>query len=292
MNDFADPRNLYPRPPYSNKPQPMPGFETSMDPTTDHGEKSYVGTGKLEGRSALITGADSGIGRAVALAFAREGADIVISYLSEHDDANETARHVREAGRRAVLVPGDLRTREGCQAVAQEAVKGLAGIDILVNNAAFQSTHDELSDFPDEEFEKTFQINVFALFRLSKALLPQMSAGSSIINTGSIQSFDPSTNLLAYAATKAAIVSLTRSMAGMAMKHGVRVNAVAPGPVWTPLIPSTMPREKVKNFGADTIFGRAAQPAEVAPVFVFLASAAASFVTGEVYGVTGGQTPI
>ncbi len=292
MNTFADPKTLYPRPPYSNEPQPVPGFENQMNPAADHGEKSYVGTGRLQGRRALITGADSGIGRAVALAFAREGADVAVSYLSEDDDAAETGRLVEEAGRKAVLVRSDLRTRAGCQAVAQSALLGLGGIDILVNNAAFQSTHNELSEFSDDEFEKTFEVNVFALFRLCKALLPQMTAGASIINTGSIQSFDPSTNLLAYAATKAAIVSLTRSMAGMAMKQGVRVNAVAPGPVWTPLIPSTMPAEKVKNFGGDTVFGRAAQPAELAPVFVFLASAQASYITGEVYGATGGQMPI
>jgi NAD(P)-dependent dehydrogenase (short-subunit alcohol dehydrogenase family) len=292
MKAHQDPKTLYPRPPYSEKQQPIPGFEKSMDPPADHGEKTYVGSGKLEGRKALITGADSGIGRSVALAFAREGADVAVSYLSESEDAETTGRLIEEAGRKAVLIPGDLRTRKSCQAVAQAALEGLGGIDILVNNAAFQSTHNELADFSDDEFEKTFEINVFALFRLCKALLPQMPAGASIINTGSIQSFDPSTNLLAYAATKAAIVSLTRSMAGMAMNQGVRVNAVAPGPVWTPLIPSTMPPEKVKKFGADTVFGRAAQPVEIAPVFVFLASPAASFVTGEVYGVTGGQTPI
>ncbi|MDB6140439.1 MAG: yghA [Verrucomicrobiaceae bacterium] len=292
MSAFEDPRTLYPSPPYSNEPQPMPGFEKSMDPAADHGEESYVGTGRLKGRRALITGADSGIGRAVAIAFAREGADVVVSYLSEDEDAAETGRLIEKAGRKAVLVPGDLRSREGCQAVAQEALRSLGGIDILVNNAAFQSTHDELGEFSDDEFEKTFEINVFALFRLCKALLPQMSPGASIINTGSIQSFDPSTNLLAYAATKSAIVSLTRSLAGMAIKQGVRVNAVAPGPVWTPLIPSTMPAKKVKTFGENTVFGRAAQPAEMAPVFVFLASAAASFVTGEVYGATGGQTPL
>ncbi|MDB6119598.1 MAG: hypothetical protein JWO08_3379 [Verrucomicrobiaceae bacterium] len=292
MSTIEDPRTIHPRPPYSNEPQPMPGFEKSMDPVADHGEESYVGNRLLEGRKALITGADSGIGRAVALAFAREGADIVVSYLSEHEDAAETGRLVEAAGRKVMLLPGDLRSREGCQTVAQEAVKSLGGIDILVNNAAFQSTHDDLSDFSDDEFEKTFEVNVFALFRLCKALMPQMSPGASIINTGSIQSFDPSTNLLAYAATKSAIVSLTRSLAGMAIKQGVRVNAVAPGPVWTPLIPSTMPSEKVKTFGSNTVFGRAGQPAEMAPIFVFLASAAASYVTGEVYGATGGQMPL
>ena len=292
MRAIDDPRTMYPCPPYSDKKQPMPGFESSMDPPADHGEESYVGSGKLEGRKALITGADSGIGRAVALAFAREGADVVVSYLSEYDDAAETACLVQEAGRKAILLPGDLRTRQGCQTVAQEALESLGNIDILVNNAAFQSTHDTLAEFSDDEFEKTFEVNVFALFRLCKALLPQMGPGASIINTASIQSFDPSTNLIAYAATKSAIVSLTRSLAGMAIKQGVRVNAVAPGPVWTPLIPSTMATAKVKIFGANTAFGRAAQPVEMAPLFVFLASAEASFVTGEVYGATGGQMPL
>jgi NAD(P)-dependent dehydrogenase (short-subunit alcohol dehydrogenase family) len=263
-----------------------------MNPKADHGESSYQGTGRLEGRRALITGADSGIGRAVALAFAREGADVAISYLSEERDARETERLVTEAGRKSVLLPGDIGEDSKAKAVAQKAIDGLGTIDILVNNAAFQRTYEKFEDISDEEFEETYRVNVLGMFRLCKAILPQMEAGGSIINTGSIQSFDPSPYLIAYASTKAAIVSFTRSLAGFAIKQGVRVNAVAPGPVWTPLIPSTMPREKVKNFGSQTVFGRAAQPAEIAPIFVFLASDQASYVTGEIYGVTGGQMPM
>jgi NAD(P)-dependent dehydrogenase (short-subunit alcohol dehydrogenase family) len=287
-----DPRKLYPQPPYSEKEQTSPGNEQEMSPKADHGESSYKGTGRLEDRHALITGADSGIGRAVAIAFAREGADVAISYLSEEKDARETERLVTEAGRQAVLLPADIGEASGSKAVAQKAIEAFGTIDILVNNAAFQRTYEKFEDISDDEFEETYRVNIFAMFRLCKAILPQMKAGGSIINTGSIQSFDPSSNLIAYASTKAAIVSFTRSLASLAIKQGVRVNAVAPGPVWTPLIPSTMPKEKVKQFGSQTVFGRAAQPAEIAPIFVFLASDQASYVTGEVYGVTGGQMPI
>jgi NAD(P)-dependent dehydrogenase (short-subunit alcohol dehydrogenase family) len=293
MNTITkDPRKLYPQPPYSAKDQTPPGTEGEMSPKADHGESSYKGTGRLQGRHALITGADSGIGRAVALAFAREGADVAISYLSEEKDARETERLVTEAGRKALLLPGDIGKPSESKAVAQKAIEAFGRIDILVNNAAFQRTYEHFEDISEEEFEETYRVNVFAMFRLCKALLPQMKEGGSIINTGSIQSFDPSSNLIAYASTKAAIVSFTRSLASLAIKKGVRVNAVAPGPVWTPLIPSTMPKEKVKKFGSQTVFGRAAQPAELAPVYVFLASDEASYVTGEVYGVTGGQMPI
>jgi len=280
-----DPRKIYNRPPYSDKQQPPPGSEEEMSPRVDHGESSYKGTGRLKSRSALVTGADSGIGRAIALAFAREGADVAISYLSEDRDAK---RLVTEA----VLLPGDIGERFVPQAVARKAVDAFGTIDILVNNAAFQRTYEKFEDISDDEFEETYRVNVFAMFRLCKALLPQMKEGGSIINTGSIQSFDPSANLIAYASTKAAIVSFTRSLASLAIKQGVRVNAVAPGPVWTPLIPSTLPKEKVKQFGSQTVFGRAAQPAEIAPIFVFLASDQASYVTGEIYGATGGQMPI
>jgi len=288
----TDPKDTYQRPPYSEKKQPPPGSEEEMTPKADHGESSYKGTGRLKGRHALITGADSGIGRAVALAFAREGADVAISYLDEETDARETERLVIEAGCKAVLLPGDIGERRVSEAVSRKALEAFGTIDILVNNAAFQRTYDKFQDISDEEFEETYRVNVFAMFRLCKAILPQMKEGGSIINTGSIQSFDPSSNLIAYASTKAAIVSFTRSLASHAIERGVRVNAVAPGPVWTPLIPSTMPKEKVKQFGSKTVFGRAAQPAEIAPIFVFLASDQASYVTGEVYGATGGQMPI
>jgi hypothetical protein len=263
-----------------------------MRPRPDHGEETYKGNGLLEGKHALITGADSGIGRAVAIAFAREGADVAISFQSEVEDAEETARLVKECRRTALLLPGDLADKNVCQTIAHEAATNLGGIDILVNNAAFQRSYDKITEIPDDEFEETFRVNVFALFFLTKALLPQMKAGGAIINSASIQSYDPSPHLLAYASSKAAIASLTRSLASYAIESGVRVNAVAPGPVWTPLIPSTLPAEKVKQFGSDTLFGRAAQPAELAPVFVFLASHLASYVTGEVYGVTGGQMPL
>ncbi len=292
MISFSDPRHAYPRPPYSAKYQKPPGTEGELDPVADHGESSYVGHGLLQGRRALITGGDSGIGRAVALAFAREGADVAISYLSEHEDARATEKLVIDAGAKAVLLPGDLASKAVCKQVADGAVAALGGVDILVNNAAFQRSHDALEDTADEEFERTYQVNVFAMFRLCQALLPQMRAGASIINTASIQSFDPSPNLLAYASSKAAIASFTRSLANMALERGVRVNAVAPGPVWTPLIPSTLPKAKAKMFGADNAFGRAAQPVELAPLFVFLASAQASYVTGEVYGATGGRMPL
>ena len=263
-----------------------------MSPKSTTENRAIRVTGRLKGRHALITGADSGIGRAVALAFAREGADIAISYLSEETDARETERLVTEAGRKALLLPGDIGEHSVCEDVARKAMHTFGTIDILVNNAAFQRTYEKLEDISDDEFEETYRVNVFAMFRLCKALLPQMKEGGSIINTASIQSFDPSPSLIAYASTKAAIVSFTRSLASLAIKQGVRVNAVAPGPVWTPLIPSTMPKEKVKQFGSQTVFGRAAQPAEIAPVFVFLASDQASYVTGEVYGVTGGQMPM
>lgn len=292
MPALQDPRHLYPRPPYSAKYQAPPGVERELDPQADHGEHSYVGHGLLTNCRALITGGDSGIGRAVALAFAREGADVAISYLNEHEDAQVTEKLITDAGRKAVLLPGDLASKEVCQQVADAAVQKLGGIDILVNNAAFQSSDKKLHEVSDDEFERTYQVNVFAMFRLCQALLPQMKAGGSIINTASIQSFDPNPELLAYASSKAAIASFTRSLANIVSKDGIRVNAVAPGPVWTPLIPSTLDKEKVKMFGAGNALGRAAQPVEMAPIFVFLASQAASYVTGEVYGATGGQMPI
>jgi len=288
----ADPRKMYEQPPYSEEKQNPPGSEKAMSPKVDHGESTYQGTGRLKDRHALVTGADSGIGRAVALAFAREGADVAISYLSEDEDAKEPERLIIEAGRKAVLLPGDIGERSVSAAVARKAIDALGSIDILVNNAAFQRSYDNFEDISDDEFEETYRVNVFAMFRLCKALLPQMKPGGSIINTGSIQSFDPSASLIAYASSKAAIVSFTRSLAGLAIKQGVRVNAVAPGPVWTPLIPSTLPKKQVKQFGSQTIFGRAAQPAEIAPIFVFLASGQASYVSGEVYGATGGQMPM
>lgn len=263
-----------------------------MQPGADHGEKSYQGAGRLEGRRALITGADSGIGRAVALAFAREGADIAISYLKEDEDARETERLVMEAGRTALLLRGDIGRAAVCRRIAKQTLRGLGGIDILVNNAAYQRSYKKFEDIPDGEFEEAYRVNVFAMFRLCQLLLPEIPPGGSIINVASIQTFDPTPGLIAYASTKAAIANFTQSLAGLAIEQGVRVNAVAPGPVWTPLIPATLAPKKVKNFGDNTIYGRAAQPVELAPLFVFLASDEASYVSGEIYGATGGRMPL
>lgn len=288
-----DPKDAGAKPPFNQEKIEAPGSESEMTPQADHGETSYVGAGLLTGKVALITGADSGIGRAVALAFAREGADILVSYLNEHDDAAETVRHVEAAGRRAVLAPGDIQSESFCQSLVAKAVSELGGLDILVNNAAFQMSHEGIAEFTADEWEKTFRTNIHAIFFLSKAALAPgvLPEGGSIINTASIQGYDPSGGLLAYAPTKAAIINFTKAIAPEAIKQGVRVNAVAPGPVWTPLIPSTMPAEKAKTFGQDTLFERPAQPAELAPIYVFLASKAASYVTAEVYGATGGQSP-
>jgi NAD(P)-dependent dehydrogenase (short-subunit alcohol dehydrogenase family) len=287
-----DPKKEGPKPPFPSPQQDPPGHERKMDPKPDHGEETYKGSGKLTGKAALITGADSGIGRAVALAFAREGADVLISYLSEDEDAKATEKLVTDAGRKALAVKGDIQDEKHCRSLVDRAFDAFGRLDVLVNNAAFQMTHEKIEDFTPEEFEKTFRTNVFAMFYLCRAALPRMKPGACVINTASIQAFDPSSQLLAYAPTKAAIVGFTKALAKQSMERGVRVNAVAPGPVWTPLIPSTMPEEKVKNFGKDTVFGRPAQPAELAPLYVWLASPEASYVTGEVYGATGGQTPL
>ena len=290
--ELTDPRMAGPKPPYAQANIKHPGSTIEMNPEPDYGERTYLGSGRLTDRVALITGGDSGIGRAIATAFAREGADILISYLPEEEhDATEVVAIVEQAGRRAVKLPGDIRDERHCGEMVERAVSEFGHLDLLVNNAAFQMTHDSVEEFTTEEFDRTFKTNVYAMFWLCRAALPRMRPGSAIINTASIQAFDPSPNLLAYAATKGAIVNFTKGLSKIAMKKGVRVNAVAPGPVWTPLIPATMPAEKVKNFGEDTPFGRAAQPVEMAPLFVFLASNEARFVTGEVYGATGGQTP-
>jgi NAD(P)-dependent dehydrogenase (short-subunit alcohol dehydrogenase family) len=287
-----DPKGAAPAPPFNQDKIPHPGSDEQMNPKADHGEESYQGYNRLKDRVALITGGDSGIGRAVALAFAREGADVAIAYLpDEENDAAASAAWVQRAGRRALQLPGDIQQEQHCSQFIVRSFREFGKIDILVNNSAFQSTHDSIEEFTTEEFDRTYKTNVYATFWLCRAALPRMPEGASIINTASIQAFDPSPNLLAYASTKAAIVNFTKGLAKTAMKRGVRVNAVAPGPVWTPLIPSTMPEEKVKTFGKNTVFERAAQPVELAPLFVFLASNEARFVTGEVYGATGGQTP-
>jgi NAD(P)-dependent dehydrogenase (short-subunit alcohol dehydrogenase family) len=288
----ADPREQGPKPEYPAEPQRPPGSDAELTPKADHGEDTYRGLGRLRDRIALVTGGDSGIGRAVCIAFAREGADVAISSLpSEEADADQTARWITDAGRRVLKLPGDIRDEQHCKGLIDRVFDELGTLDILVNNAAFQRTHEQIEDFSTEEFDQTFKTNVYAMFWLCRAALPRMNAGSAIINTASIQAYDPSPQLLAYAATKGAIVNFTKGLSQLAMKQGVRVNAVAPGPVWTPLIPSTMPTEKVRTFGGDTALGRAAQPVELAPLFVFLASNEARFATGEVYGATGGQTP-
>ena len=264
-----------------------------MTPQADHGEDELPRLRKLTGRVAVITGGDSGIGRAVAIAYAREGADILISYLNEQEDedARETARHVEAAGRRCVLVPGDIAEAAHCRAIIDRAVGEFGRIDILVNNAAFQRTYQSLDDIPDEEWDYTFRTNIAAMFHLAKAAVPHMRPGSSIINTTSIQSDKPSPMLLAYASTKGAVSNFTAGLAQMLGSKGIRVNAVAPGPIWTPLIPSTMPPEKVKSFGEDTPLGRAGQPKELAGIFVLLASEEGSYMTGGIHAVTGG-TPL
>ena len=268
-----------------------PGIEGEMSQAPDFGEQSYRGTGKLQGRRAIVTGGDSGIGRAVALAFAREGADVAISYLeAEQSDADETARVVREAGRTALQLPGDLQDSAYCRTLVEQSASELGGVDILVNNAAYQMAREGLADISEEELERTFAVNILAMFHTCKAALEHMQPGASIINTASIQAYQPAPMLLAYAATKAAIVNFTKGLAQDAIEKGIRVNAVAPGPIWTPLIPATMPEEKVEDFGAEeSPMKRAGQPAELAPVYVFLASQESSYINGEVIGVTGGK---
>jgi NAD(P)-dependent dehydrogenase (short-subunit alcohol dehydrogenase family) len=288
---MRDPKTQGPRPEYPQGQIQPPGRDDDLTPPADHGERTYRGSGRLSGRTALITGGDSGIGRAVAIAFAREGADVAISYQSEHDDARETRRWVEEAGRRALAIAGDIGDERHCVEMVDRIHREWGTLDLLVNNAAFQRTYEKIEDIPTVEFDRTFRTNVYAMFWLCRAALPRMRPGSAIINTSSIQAFNPSPTLLAYAATKAAIVNFTLALSKLAMKQSVRVNAVAPGPVWTPLIPSTLPADSVRRFGEDTSFERAAQPAEIAPVFVFLASNDARYVTGEVYGVTGGKSP-
>ena len=282
----------YPQPPFFKQTQPWPGLACRMDPPPDHGETRYVGHGRLAGRKALITGGDSGIGRAVAIAFAREGADVAINYLpQEEDDAKAVVALIEKAGRRAVALPGDLRDAAFCRRLVADAVDGLGGLDILVNNAARQASFPSILDIPDAHFDDVLKTNVYALFHVIKAALPHLQRGAAIINTSSVQAFDPSECLLDYAATKAAILSMTRTLAKQLGKQGIRVNAVAPGPYWTPLQPSGgQPPDKLATFGQDTPLGRPGQPAEIAPQYVLLASHESSFTTGNVWGSTGGET--
>jgi NAD(P)-dependent dehydrogenase (short-subunit alcohol dehydrogenase family) len=269
--------------------QEVPGIQSKMDPVPDCGEQSYRGSDKLTGKVAVITGADSGIGRAVAIAFAREGADVVISYLSEDSDAKEVAGYVEEAGRKALLIPGDVSDPQHCRDIISRTVEELGGIDVLVNNAAFQMNHETLEEIPDDEWDHTFATNISAMFHLCKAAVPHMKPGSSIIGSSSVNSDSPSPTLAPYAATKAAIANLTASLAQMLGPKGIRVNSVAPGPIWTPLVPATMPADKVEQFGSDVPLGRPGQPVELAPVYVLLASDDGSYVSGARVAVTGGR---
>jgi len=288
---LRDPREGYPKPPFRRQQQDPPGLASKMDPRPDHGEQTYKGSGRLAGRRALVTGGDSGIGRAAAIAFAREGADVAIGYLPvEEPDAREVVELIRAAGRKAVALPGDIRDEAFCQRLVADTVGQLGGLDILVNNAAKQVSQPSIADLSTEQFDATFKTNVYAMFWITKAAVPHLPAGAAIVNTTSIQAFDPSESLLDYAQTKACIVAFTKALAKQLVKKGVRVNAVAPGPVWTPLQPSGgQPPEKVESFGAQSPYGRPAQPAELAAAYVLLASQESSFVTGEVYGVTGGH---
>lgn len=289
---MQDPTDQYAQPDINkDQTQAEPGLDSKLEPPADHGELTYRGSGRLKGRKALITGADSGIGRAVAIAFAREGADVALSYLpSEESDAAEVVAEIEAAGRTALMVPGDITNEGFCEDLVGDVVDGFGSIDILVNNAGKQVFVEELENLTSEQFQKTFATNVFAMFWITKAAVKHMPPGSTIINTTSIQSYHPSPGLLDYASTKGAITSFTKGLAGMLAKKGIRVNAVAPGPIWTPLQPSHgQPPEKLEKFGKDTPLGRAGQPAELASTYVFLASQESSYVTAEIIGVTGGK---
>ena len=281
--------NEHPRPPFPAQQQPMPGDTDAMDPRPDHGENSYKGAGKLKGLKAVVTGADSGIGRAVAIAFAREGADALIAYLKEDQDAKETGRLVEDAGRKAVLVAGDISSAEHCRATIDRCVKELGDIDILVNNAAHQASFKSIEDITDHEWEHTFMVNIHAMFYLTKAAVKHMKKGACIINTASINADTPNPTLLAYATTKGAIQNFTAGLAQLLAEKGIRANAVAPGPIWTPLIPSTMKEDAVKKFGQNVPMKRPGQPAELATSYVMLADPLSSYVSGATIAVTGGK---
>jgi NAD(P)-dependent dehydrogenase (short-subunit alcohol dehydrogenase family) len=289
--DLVDPRTEYPRPPFPRQEQEWPGLASRMEPRPDHGEQSYQGSGRLTGRKALLTGGDSGIGRAAAIAYAREGADVAINYLeAEEEDAREVVRLIREAGSKAVALPGDIREEAFCQRLVAEARRELDGLDILVNNAARQTAQSSIADITTEQFDATIKTNLHAMFWITKAALPHLPPGATIINVSSVVAYDPPALLLDYSATKAAIIAFTQALAKQVAEQGIRVNAVAPGPFWTPLQPSGgQPTEKVMSFGEDTPLGRPGQPAELAPIFVMLASPESSYATGGVFGSTGGR---
>ncbi|MBS7563238.1 SDR family oxidoreductase [Mucilaginibacter sp. Bleaf8] len=287
-----DPTKKYTNEELPEQQQDIPGTEAELEPKADHGETSYKGSGKLNGRKAIITGGDSGIGRAVAIAFAREGADVLISYLDEHEDARETAKYVEKAGRKAVLVSGDIREEEHCQNIIDTAISEFGEINILVNNAAFQMSRESLQEVSTEEWDRTFKTNIYPMFYLCKKAEQHLKPGSTVINTTSVNAYKPRPTLVAYAATKGAIQNFTSSMAQLWAEKGIRVNCVAPGPIWTPLIPSTMSPEEVKSFGQDVPLKRAGQPAELAASYVLLASEDSSYMTGATIQVTGGSPTI
>lgn len=287
-----NPQDKYPKPPYEIKRQPIPGLVSAMNPKPDHGEESYVGSGKLKGRKAVITGGDSGIGRAVAIAFAREGADVLISYLNEDSDANETAEYIRAAGQKAVLVAGDISNEVHCKKIIDTAVQEFGQIDILVNNAAFQQARESLQEVSSDEWDRTFKTNIYPMFYLCKLAEEHMKPGSTVVNTTSVNAYVPKPKLIAYAATKGAIQNFTANLAQLWADKGIRVNCVAPGPIWTPLIPSTMPLEEVEKFGENTPLKRAGQPVELSPAYVLLASDQSSYMTGSTIQVTGGTPTI
>ncbi|MBF6620037.1 MAG: SDR family oxidoreductase [Patulibacter sp.] len=289
--EFQDPRTQYPVLKAPEQSQPEPGLDRDLVPQADHGEQSYRGTGRLQGRRALVTGADSGIGRAVAIAFAREGADVALSYLPEEEpDAQEVVALIEQAGRRAIPLPGDIKDEAFCERLVAAAAEALGGLDLLVNNAGKQVHVERLEDVTSEQFDHTFKTNVYAMFWITRAALPRLPAGASIINTSSIQAYDPSPGLIDYASTKATINTFTKGLALQLAERGIRVNAVAPGPIWTPLQPSDgQPIEKLPSFGEQSPLGRAGQPAELAPAYVYLASQESSYVSGATLSVTGGS---
>ncbi|WP_242415601.1 SDR family oxidoreductase [Sphingomonas panni] len=287
---MQDPRTQYPQPPFPEQPQPVPGSTAKMDPVPDHGETSYKGAGKLVGRKALVTGGDSGIGRAAAIAFAREGADVAISYLpAEREDAAEVLKLIAAEGRTAVDLPGDITDENWCRTMVEQAVEQLGGLDILVINAGHQQSRDSVAEVSSADFDRTMKTNLYAMHWIAQAAVPHLPTGAAVITTASVQAYDPSAILLDYATTKAGIVAYTKALAAQLIEKGIRANVVAPGPFWTPLQPSGgQPQEKVMQFGSQSQFGRPGQPVEIAPVYVLLASQEGSYITGEVYGVTGG----
>ena len=289
QSETKDPREGI-KPPFEEPAQPVPGRESKMREKPDHGEGSYRGFGRLAGKAALITGADSGIGKAVAIAYAREGADVALSYLPEEEaDARDTVSWIERAGRSALALPGDIREETHCRNMVERILERFRRLDILVNNAAYQMTHDSIEEFSSEDWDRTFRTNIYAMFYLAKAGMTHMPPGSAIVNTASVQAYKPSGKLLAYASTKGAIVTFTKALSELAIERGIRVNAVAPGPVWTPLIPSTMPQEQVEKFGQTSPMTRPAQPAELAPAYVFLACGESAYITGSVMDLTGGK---